>query len=83
MTEIKFETKVSEAAAGALPQLRPFVGRRVELIAHDRSTSSDRPSISLGEFLEMHRLEKPADRPTVTLEDMENAIARGASGGDL
>lgn len=38
--------------------------------------------ISVEEFLE-HRLKRPAGMRTVSLEEMERAIIRGALGGDV
>ncbi len=83
MNAIKFETTVDETVAGAMPKLRPMLGQRIEVIALEASSpSSSRSLTTLDDFL-AHRLKRPADVASVTLEDMEQAIARGALGGDV
>lgn len=83
MSAIKFETTVDETVADVMPQLRPMLGRRVEVIALDAvRPPATRDRLTLDDFLP-HRLKRPADVPTVTLEDMERAIAKGAAGGDV
>ena len=82
MNAIKFETIVDETVAVAIPQLRPLLGRRVEVIALDALPAApERGTIALDDFL-AHRLKRPVDIEPVTLEDMERAIVRGALGGD-
>lgn len=77
MNAIRFETTVDETVAGAMPKLRPMLGQRVEVIALEASPGPmSRSPTSLDEFLS-HRLKRPADVAPVTLEDMEQAIARG------
>ncbi len=80
MNAIKFETTVDETVAGAMPNLRPMLGRRVEVIALEAESASAQ-RITLDEFL-AHRLKRPADVEPVTLEDIESAIGHGALGGD-
>lgn len=83
MNAIKFETTVDETVAALMPQLRPMLGRRVEVIAHDaKSAAIATAPLTLDDFL-AHRLKRPADVAPVTLEDMERAIARGALGDDV
>lgn len=83
MNAIKFQTTVDDAVAGALPKLRPMLGRRVEVIALETSTARTRRSHdTLDDFL-AHRLKRPSNIEPVTLEDMERAIVRGALGGDV
>ena len=78
MNAIKFKTLIDESVAGALPELKPMLGRQVEVIALDsRSTATKEPSLSFDEFLK-YRLKRPAGIEPVTLEDMEQAIAEGA-----
>ncbi len=72
MNAIRFETTVDEAVAGAMPKLRPILGRRVEVIAlESKAASSQR--ITFDQFLAT-RLRRPADVAPVTLQDMELAI---------
>lgn len=82
MNAIKFETTIDETVAGAMPELRPMLGRRVEVIALDAVPPRTSRSLTFDDFL-AHQLERPADVPPVTLEDMERAIERGATGEDL
>ena len=83
MNAIRFETTVDEAVAGAMPKLRPMLGQRVEVIALEASPpSTSRSPTTLDDFL-AHRLKRPDEVAPVTLEDMEQAIARGALGGDV
>jgi hypothetical protein len=83
MNAIKFEKTIDETVAGAMPELRPLLGRRVEVIALDAVPDPvERRQISFDDFL-AHRLKRPADVEPVTLEDMERAIARGALGEGL
>jgi len=81
MNAIKFATTVDEAVAGALPRLRPMLGRRVEVIALEAEEASPHTT-TLDEFLD-HRLKRPAGAEPVTLQDMEAAITQGALGEDL
>ena len=83
MNAIRFEMTVDEAVAGAVPELRPMLGRRVEMIAQETAPLPYRRNPgTLDDFL-AHRLERPANIEPVSLEDMERAIARGALGGDI
>ena len=73
MKAIKFKTTIDEKVAGAMPKLRPLLGRRVEVIALESAlSSSSRSSGTLDDFL-AHRLKRPAGIEPVTLEDMERA----------
>lgn len=83
MRAIRFETTVDENMAGAVPEMRPLLGQRVEVTATTASPSSTaKQSRTLDDFL-AHRLKRPADIEPVTLQDMERAIAEGAMGGDV
>lgn len=82
MDAIKFETMIDETVAGAMPQLRPLLGRRVEVIALDTvKAPADHRQTSFDDFL-AHRLKRPADVDPVSLDDMERAIGGGAVGAD-
>lgn len=81
MNAIKVETTVDEATARAIPALRPLLGRRVELIAlHTEGEAAQAPKrLTLDELLAA-RLTPPPGVGPVTLEDMEKAIEKGATG---
>ena len=80
MNAIKIDTTIDEALAGALPALRPLLGRRVEIIALDAEQAEPkRRKLTLDEF-RAQRLERPPGVAPVTLEDMERAIIEGALG---
>jgi len=81
MHAVRIDTTIDQAAVAAIPALRPLLGRKVELIALDVDPQAkqepENKKIDLDEFLAT-RPKWPADRPPVTLEDMENAIVQGA-----
>lgn len=81
MQAIRTDTFIDENLVERIPALRPLLGRSVELIAFElespRTEPQARRKISLEEFL-AHRLRRPDDVPPVSLEDMEQAIVRGA-----
>ena len=81
MHAVRIDTTIDHAAVAAIPALRPFLGRKVELIALEVDSQakqeSEKAKIGLDEFLAT-RPKWPADRPPVTLEDMEDAIVQGA-----
>lgn len=83
MNAIRFETTIDETVAGALPELRPLIGRRVEVVVLDSvSEPTEKRHFSFDEFLEK-RLKRPAGVEPVTLEDMEQAIGQGPVGADV
>ncbi len=83
MNAIKFETTIDETVAGALPELRPMLGRRVEVIAFDAIPGPDqRRSLSFDDFL-TQRLKRPSDVEPVSQEEIDQAIGRGAVGDDV
>ena len=70
MDAIKFETTVDETIAGAMPELRPLFGRRVEVIALDSVSAPARGKrLSFDDFL-ASRLQRPDNVGPVSLEDM-------------
>jgi hypothetical protein len=82
MHAIKIATTVDEATAHAIPALRPLLGKRVELIALQSETvapSHDAPKLTVDELLAA-RLTPPPGVGPISLEDMEQAIKRGATG---
>lgn len=84
MSPLKFQTTVDEAAVSAMPELKPLLGRRVEVVASEASSttnSGERQRITLDEFLQ-RRLERPSGVAPVSLEDMERAIVLGALAED-
>jgi hypothetical protein len=73
MNAIKFKTLIDESVAGALPELRPMLGRQVEVIALDpRPVVDEESPLSFDEFLKF-RLKRPVGIEPVSLEDMERA----------
>jgi hypothetical protein len=80
MDAVRVNTLVDNGLVTAIPALRPFLGRKVELIALDaepHAKQKESNSISLDEFIAT-RQKWPSDRPPITLEDMDHAIAQGA-----
>ena len=80
MDAVRVNTLVDNGVVTAIPALRPFLGRKVELIALEAEPQIEQPkktSMSLDEFIDT-RPKWPADRPTITLEEMEQAITQGA-----
>lgn len=77
MHAIKLEAFIDEPVAKAIPGLRPLLGQRVELIAL-QSAPSAAERISLDEFLARSLVPPPG--VSVSLDDMEKAIEKGALG---
>lgn len=82
VTAIKVETTIDETTARAIPELRPLLGRRVEIIA--RQTESERQGhperkLTIDEFFAARLIPPPGIGP-ISLEAMERAIEEGASG---
>ena len=81
MKAIKVETTIDEAAATAIPALRPMLGRRVELIvlqSEAEQPATPKRRLTVDELLAL-RLDPPPGVAPVSLEDMEQAIAAGAT----
>jgi hypothetical protein len=73
MDAVRVNTLINDSVITAIPALRPFLGRKVELIAldaepHAKQKESD--SISLDKFIAT-RPKWPSDRPPIALEDMD------------
>ncbi len=82
---VRIETVVNEEMVRDMPDLRPLLGHRVQMIALDLEStkiSQDEKKISFDEFLK-HRLKRPEGIKPVTLEDMEAAIIKGAIDGNI
>jgi hypothetical protein len=82
MHAIRIATTVDEATVQAIPALRPLLGQRVELIALQSekvARSPDEPRLTVDELLAARLTPLPGVGP-VSLEDMEEAIKKGASG---
>jgi hypothetical protein len=81
MEALRITATINQAVITAIPALRPLLGHEVEMIALDlgpqASAQPETKKISFDEFLAT-RLPWPADRPSVSLEDMERAIIEGA-----
>jgi hypothetical protein len=80
MNAIRINTTINEAVAQAIPGLRPFLGRHVELLALDEApVPQPERKLSIDELLGS-RIKLPPGFGPVSLEDMEKAIAEGALG---
>lgn len=80
MNAIKTDTTIDEAVVRAIPALRPLLGRHVELIALDAApTASGEPKLTADELLGS-RIKLPAGVGPLSLDDIERAIAIGATG---
>jgi len=80
MNAIKIEATIDEAAVKAIPALRPFLGRQIELIALDSTAGDGKArSVSVDELLNA-RIQLPPDVGPLSPEDIERAIAEGALG---
>ena len=81
MDAVRVNTLIDKGVVAVIPALRPFLGRSVELIALELDPQAgkqpEKRRISLDEFIAT-RPKWPADRAPVTLEDMEQAVVRGA-----
>lgn len=80
MHAIKVDTTIDEAVVRAIPALRPLLGRQVELIALDAAPAPALEQKGTVEELLASRIKPPAGVGPVSLEDMDRAIAEGASG---
>ena len=76
MNALKLTKTIDDATVEALPELRPFAGRRVEIIVLDGQPSEGRAVHTLEEFLATRRPWPPSRAP-VTLAEMEDAIGTG------
>ncbi len=75
MQSLRIATTVDEAAAQALPALRPFVGKHVELTVLE--TPAPLARLKFEDFMP---IERPDGVDPVSVEDMEQAIVDGAHG---
>ncbi len=90
---LHIETQVDQALVDAIPALKPLLGHRVQVIALDleqpgtsggvgapqevRAEEQRPDKITFEEFLATRPV-WPADRPALTLEDIERGIIQGA-----
>nr|VFJ48250.1 MAG: hypothetical protein BECKDK2373B_GA0170837_10203 [Candidatus Kentron sp. DK] len=81
---LQTRTVVDDRLAAALPALRPLLGRRVRMSALEISDSAESAAKKMyfDEF-PAFRLKKPEGMASVSLEAMERAIIKGATGGKL
>ena len=81
MHAVRVNTLVDKGVVAAIPELRPFLGRKVELIALEAKAETGQQletnTLGLDEFIAT-RPKWPTDRPAITLEQMDQAIAQGA-----
>lgn len=83
MTALKLETTIDEVAVQALPKLRPFLGKRVELtVALAGTPTEPKPRLSFEDLL-ARRVDAPKGSKSLTDDDIDRAIAQGACGEDL
>lgn len=78
MNAIKVDTTIDKAVAGAIPALRPLLGKHVEIIALEAAPEPER-KLTVDELL-ASRIKLPPGVGPLSLEDMEQAIAEGALG---
>ncbi len=80
MNAIKIETVIDEAAAHAIPALRPLLGKHVELIALDPApVPLTERKLAVDELLAL-RIRLPTGVGPLSPEDIDRAIAQGALG---
>jgi hypothetical protein len=82
---LQLQTIVDQGVVDALPALKPLLGHRVQMIALDIEPAVPVDAgahIGIDDFL-AHRLKRPADVPSISLDDMEKAIKEGALDGNL
>lgn len=78
MNAIKVDTTVDESVARAIPALRPFLGKRVELIALEAAPAPEQ-KLTVDELL-ASRIKLPPGVGPLSMEDIDQAIAEGALG---
>jgi len=81
MGAITIKTTVNEPLVRALPALKPLLGKSIRLVAEEPAATRP-PSITWDEFVRHHQLQRPPNVAPVSLDDMERAIAEGASGDE-
>jgi len=82
---LQIHALVDQATVNAIPELQPLLGHKVQMIALDLGQADsvgNGRKITFVQFL-AHRLKRPEGVPTVTLEDMEDAIMHGALDGNI
>jgi len=81
MQAVRINTTINADMVRAVPELLPMMGCSVELIALNITPEPQQNSpLSFDELLQ-HRLERPEQVDPVSLDDMELAIATGATDG--
>jgi len=84
MSPIRATTIVDEATATAIPALRPWLGKQIDLIALPTgrdSATPERLKLTLDQLL-AQRVDAPPGTPPLTDEDIRRAIAVGALDGN-
>lgn len=82
---LQIQTQVNQSLVDAIPALKPLLGHRIQVIALDLeqdNANKTTQKISFEEFLQ-HRLKRPENLPSVSLDEMEKAIAQGALNGNF
>jgi hypothetical protein len=79
MKPLKMKATIDEPTAQALPRLRPFLGKRVELtVVEDTATRNEHRKRLTFEDLLSKRVDAPAGAAPLTDADIEQAILQGA-----
>jgi hypothetical protein len=81
MKAIKIDATIDEAAARAIPGLRPLLGKHVELIALDSTSAPTTPRKLTVDELLGSRIKLAEGVGPLSVADIERAIAEGALGG--
>jgi hypothetical protein len=82
MRALQIQTVVDEAVASALPPLREFLGKTIDLRISEPEEEVEIPAkVSFEEFL-AHRVSLPGHLSPLSDDEIDNAISRGACGVD-
>lgn len=85
MNAIRIQKTVDEATAKAIPELRPLLGERIELIAlqaEPTTTASTEHKLTVDELFAL-RVQAPPGTPPLSDEDIQRAIIEGALDGNV
>ena len=80
---LQIQTVIDENIVANLPELKPLLGHRVQIITLDleteqTTTDNHEQKISFQEFLQ-NRTAWQKNKPPISLEQMEQAITQGAT----
>lgn len=77
MNAIELDLTVDEEVAKAVPGLRPLLGHKVAITAVSVVKRPEAPRLTVDEFFSQ-RSPRPAEIASVTVDDMDRAVAAGA-----